>query len=62
MTRYQATDEDMREYSRIIASIAQLDLQRQQYTQALAEWERSHAMTEEAPAEDPDLDKVGLPA
>lgn len=51
MTRYQATDEDMREYSRIIASIAQLDLQRQQYTQALAEWERSHAISEEAPAE-----------
>ena len=51
--RYTASDEDMREYSRIIASIAQLDLERQRYGELLAKWEQEHQVPEdEVPAED----------
>lgn len=61
--RYTASDEDMREYSRIIASIAQLDLERQRYGELLAKWEQEHQVPDIEPAEeDPDLEKVGLPA
>ena len=50
--RYTASDEDMREYSRIIASIAQLDLERQRYGELLAKWEQEHQVPEdEVPAE-----------
>lgn len=60
--RYTASTEDMQEYSRIISAIAQLDLERQRYGELLAKWEQEHQVPDIEPAEDPDLEKVGLPA
>ena len=61
--RYTADTEGMQEYSRIISAIAQLDLERQRYGEMLAKWEQEHQVPEdEDPADDPDLEKVGLPA
>ena len=74
--RYTASTEDMQEYSRIIQTIARLDMETERLqamrTEAIGQlraWEESHAIKEdetEAPqnasVEDPDLEKVGLPA
>ena len=52
--RYEADEAGMQEYSRIISAISQLDIQRQQYMQMLADWEKAHQVAEpEAPAEEP---------
>lgn len=49
--RYTASTEDMQDYSRIIASIAQLDLERQRYGELLAKWEQEHQVPDIEPAE-----------
>ena len=52
--RYEADEAGMQEYSRIISAISQLDVQRQQYMQMLADWEKAHQVPEdEVPAEEP---------
>ena len=43
---YTATAEDMQSYSRIISAITQLDMQREQYMQQLAQWEKEHSVEE----------------
>lgn len=49
--RYTADTEAMQEYSRIIASIAQLDLERQRYGELLQKWEQEHQVPDIEPAE-----------
>ena len=52
--RYEADEAGMQEYSRIISALSQLDIQRGQYMQMLADWEKAHQVAEdEAPAEAP---------
>lgn len=52
--RYEADEAGMQEYSRIISALSQLDIQRGQYMQMLADWEQKHQVAEpEAPAEEP---------
>lgn len=56
MTEYRATEDDMKEYARILRTIAALDIQRDQVLQALASWEQAHRVEEpaaEISAEDP---------
>lgn len=50
--RYEADEAGMQEYSRIISALSQLDIQRQQYMQMLADWEKVHQVAEES-AEEP---------
>ena len=38
MKSYTATEEDMQVYSRIVSALTQLDMQRQEYMQQLAQW------------------------
>lgn len=47
MKSYTATEESMQEYSRIISAITQLDMQRQEYMQKLAQWEQEHTVPED---------------
>ena len=72
--RYEASQDDMRQYADLLRRIGILDLQaqqiadqRNQVVQAIAQWEKEHERpdlepTMEVPADDPDLEKVGLPA
>ena len=68
--RYEASQDDMRQYADLLRRIGILDLQaqqiadqRNQVVQAIAQWEKEHEKPEdEVPADDPDLEKVGLPA
>lgn len=43
MKKYTATEDDMKEYARLVGIVASLDLQRNQAVQALAAWEEAHA-------------------
>lgn len=61
MTEYRASEEDMKEYARLLRTLSALDLQREGVIQALASWEQAHRVNdapaekgiiEEAPAED----------
>ena len=47
MKSYTATEESMQEYSRIISALTQLDMQRQEYMQKLAQWEQEHTVPTE---------------
>ena len=47
MKSYTATEESMQEYSRIISALTQLDMQRQEYMQQLAQWEKEHIVEED---------------
>ena len=47
MKSYTATEEDMQTYSRIISALTQLDMQRQEYMQQLAQWEKEHIVEED---------------
>lgn len=66
MKTYTATEEDMQSYSRIISALTQLDMQRQEYMQQLAQWENEHVLSDEqahaieadpAPSEEVSLDE-----
>ncbi len=48
---YTASEEDMREYARLVSVIASLDLQRNQAVQALGAWEEAHRVADD-PAEE----------
>ena len=47
MKSYTATEEDMQTYSRIVSALTQLDMQREQYMQQLAQWEQEHTVPED---------------
>ena len=46
MKSYTATEQDMQTYSRIVSALTQLDIQREQYMQQLAQWEKEHTVEE----------------
>lgn len=50
MTEYRATEDDMKEYARILRTIAALDIQRDQVLQALVSWEQAHRVEDAADA------------
>ena len=71
MKTYTATEEEMKAYCDIIQRITYCDIQmnglndqKQRLLAELVEWEQAHAQADgdEVPADDPDLEKVGLPA
>ena len=47
MKSYTATEQDMQVYSRIVSALTQLDMQRQEYMQQLAQWEKEHSVEED---------------
>lgn len=49
MTSYTATEEDMKEYSKLIHELAILDNRRNQVLQALGQWEQAHIVQEAEP-------------
>lgn len=49
MTEYRAREEDMKDYARLLRTLAALDLQRESTIQALASWEQAHRVPEDVP-------------
>ena len=52
MTSYTASEEDMKQYAKLLHDMAILDFQRDQTIRAIGQWEQAHIVQEAEPIPD----------